>query len=83
MWLKKTTVLDAATLTKWQRRVNATTALQDLPNVSVSQSPSLPNGQLTVTAVTANSADITLTWASPQRATGEISRLSTRVTLPP
>lgn len=83
MWLKKTTVLDAATLTKWKRRVNATYSLLDFPNVPASQSPSLPGGTLDVIPITANSADITITWASPQRATGEISRLYTRVTLPP
>lgn len=83
MWLNKTTVLDAATLAKWQTRVNASATQTDFPGIPQAQLLTLPDGQLTVTAITANSADITITWVSPQRATGETSRLYTRVTLPP
>lgn len=83
MWLNKTTVLDAATLTKYQTRANANATQTDFLGVAQNQLPGLPNGQLAVNAITTNSADITITWSSPQRAIGETSRLYTRVTLPP
>ncbi|MGJ7581712.1 type IV pilus modification protein PilV [Variovorax sp. RHLX14] len=67
MWLNRSVTLPAATLTAWQARV------------ADAKKEGLPNGTGTVT-VTANSADIAITWMPPSRTTQ--SRFSTRVTLP-
>jgi type IV pilus assembly protein PilV len=70
MWLNNSITVDTAA---W------TTRIGDLTRNG------LPGAELDVTPLTtiANTADITITWTPPQRAAGESSRLTTRVTLPP
>ncbi len=72
IWLNRSVTVPAATLTAWQARIGNAAAA------------GLPNGQGTVTAVagTTNSADISITWRTPSRKTGEASSLlTTRVTV--
>ena len=70
MWTTRTVVIDAAA---WTTRA------------SNPQAGGLPSGNVTITSdAMTNSADIVITWRPPQRATTEpVSRLTTRVTLPP
>lgn len=72
MWLNKsTTIIDTSAGSAWQTRV------ADLDAGGV------PNGQLTITAVTGTSADIKITWKAPSRSASDAaSTLTTRVTLP-
>jgi type IV pilus assembly protein PilV len=73
MWANGNVTLPAATLAALQ-------ASASNPNKT-----GLPNGVLAVvpTAGTTNSADITITWQAPYRATGELGNsLTTRVILP-
>ena len=52
-------------------------------NISNPTTTGLTNGTLTITPVTAKSADITITWKPPARATtSSASTLTTRVILP-
>lgn len=71
MWLNKSVTVVTGTGSPWQTRV------------SDPSKDGLPNGVVSVTAVSANSADITITWRPPQRASTDSSQLTTRVTLPP
>lgn len=73
MWLNGSVTLPAATYTAFQASAADPTKT------------GLPGGNLIVqaTAGTTNSADITITWAAPYRATGETGNtLTTRVILP-
>ena len=75
MWMNKSVALDTSTGTpSWTARI-----------ADATQS-GLPAGTVTITAApgVTNSADVTITWKAPQRATADpVSRLTTRVTLPP
>jgi type IV pilus assembly protein PilV len=69
MWINRTVSLDAAA---WTTRASNLAA------------GGLPDAEVQITSVAANTADILITWHPPQRATGEQdSRLTTRVALPP
>ena len=69
MWINRTVSLDAAA---WTTRASNLAA------------GGLPDAEVQITSVAANTADILITWHPPQRATAEQdSRLTTRVTLPP
>lgn len=70
MWLTKSVTIDTSKDSAWQKRVSS------------ADKGGLPNGALEVTAASANSADIKITWQAPVRAAGEQSTLVTRVTLP-
>lgn len=73
MWLSRSVTIDTTEGSPWQTRV-----------ADQSQG-GLPNGELTVTAVsgTTNSADILITWKATTRKTDDASSsLTTRVTLP-
>ena len=72
MWLSKsTTTIDTSAGSAWQTRV------------ADQSKGGLPNGALIITAVTASSADIKITWKATSRSTGDASStLTTRVTLP-
>ena len=72
MWLNKsTTAIDTNAGSAWQTRV------------ADQSRGGLPNGVLTITAVTTNSADIKIAWKAPTRSAGDASSaLTTRVTLP-
>ncbi|MGJ7583418.1 fimbrial assembly protein, partial [Variovorax sp. RHLX14] len=75
MWLGKSVVVDTSASSVWQKRVS------DTANAG------LPNGAVTVAAVTGttNSADIQITWKAPSRSsasTEQSSTFTTRVTLP-
>ena len=73
MWLSNDSVVSTTSGTpSWEDRVKA--VLGNAATVTVAVDASMPN-----------SADITLTWAPPQRGANEnpSSRLTTRVTLPP
>lgn len=70
MWLTKSVTIDTSKDSVWQKRVSS------------ADKGGLPNGALEVTAASANSADIKITWQAPARAAGEQSTLVTRVTLP-
>ena len=72
MWLKRsTTAIDTSAGSAWQLRVSDPTK------------DGLANGVLAITAVTANSADIKITWKAVARTSSETgSQLTTRVTLP-
>ena len=70
MWINRTVVVPAASLTAWQTKVADPT------------NSGLPNGAGTVTNVSANSADVRITWRAPSRlATDADSQLTTRVTV--
>lgn len=77
MWLQRsTTAIDTSASSAWQLRVADPTK------------DGLANGTLSITAFSANSADILIRWKAPARtaadATGNnaFSQLTTRVTLP-
>ncbi|MDQ0025750.1 type IV pilus assembly protein PilV [Variovorax paradoxus] len=70
MWLTKSVTIDTSKGSAWQTRVSS------------ADKGGLPNGAVEVTAASAISADIKITWQAPARATGEQSTLVTRVTLP-
>jgi len=74
MWTQRTIAIDPAAGTpSWNDRA------------SNPQAGGLPGGTVTITAVaaTTNTADILITWRSPQRSASEQdSRLTTRVALP-
>lgn len=70
MWTTRTVAIDSATWTTRARNL---------------QAGGLPGANVQITSdITANTADILITWRPPQRATGEQdSRLTTRIALPP
>jgi type IV pilus assembly protein PilV len=70
MWTTRTVAIDAAA---WTTRA------------SNPQAGGLPGGSVQITSdATTNTADILITWSPPKRASGEqLSRLTTRVALPP
>jgi type IV pilus assembly protein PilV len=76
MWMTKSTTIDLTSGTpSWEDRVKDAT-LNGLPSGTVSITP--------VGAAFPNSADILITWRTPQRGTNEQdSQLTTRVTVPP
>ncbi len=71
MWLAGTVTVSTASLATWNTQASSTTTV------------GVPNGIVTITPVSANSADIKLTWKAPSRlATDASSVLTTRVILP-
>jgi type IV pilus assembly protein PilV len=68
MWLAGTVTVNAATLSAWQ------TSASDPTHAG------MPGGNVAINPVTANSADIVITWQPPSHA--DASSLTTRVILP-
>jgi type IV pilus assembly protein PilV len=71
MWLNNSITVNTSAGTAWATRIADTSK------------DGLPGATATVTAVTANTAEITIEWVPPQRNSTDKSRLTTRVTLPP
>ena len=70
MWMNRSSTIPAAKLTAWQARVANPAA------------GGLPNGDGTVTAVNANTADVRIAWRAPSRLNAESdSQLTTRITV--
>ena len=71
MWLNNSIAVNTGSGTAWATRIADATK------------DGLPGGTATVTAITANTAEIAIEWVPPQRSASDKSRLTTRVTLPP